>query len=398
MKGETPDISHICEHAWYDWVMFRDGPAQFPEHDLVLGRYLGPTRDVGSMMTAKILKANGEIVPRSTYRALTPHELESDVHKQARQRFDTSAHEALGRAATTADFDEDELTPEWDRYEPIDGEEGTPDAPDEELEPTPEVGDNYVGVDIMLPRGSTMARGRVIGRKHDADGNVIGRANDNAVLDTREYRVEFADGEVTELTANVIAENMYAQCDQDGNQYVLLDDIVDFRKNGDAISLADQKTTDPRGRSYLRRTTVGWQLCCEWKDGSTSWEKLSDLKESHPVVTAEYAVRQGISHEPAFNYWVPHVLKKRDRIISLVRQRKTRYLKRNQKFGIELPKTVKEALDLDQKNGNTLWADAIAKEMKVVRIAFDILPDGSTVPKGYEFMKCHLIFDIKMED
>ncbi|KAL7530823.1 hypothetical protein ACHAXR_003692 [Thalassiosira sp. AJA248-18] len=36
--------------------------------------------------------------------------------------------------------------------------------------------------------------------------------------------------------------------------------------------------------------------------------------------------------------------------------------------------------------------------MKVVRIAFDILPDGSTVPKGYEFMKCHLIFDIKMED
>ncbi|KAL7536195.1 hypothetical protein ACHAXR_006978 [Thalassiosira sp. AJA248-18] len=193
---------------------------------------------------------------------------------------------------------------------------------------------------------------------------------------------------------------MYAQCDSDGNQYILLDDIVDFRKNGDAISLSDQKTTDPRGRLYLRRTTIGWQLCCEWKDGSTSWEKLSDLKESHPVVTAEFAVCQDISHESAFNYWVPYVLKKRDRIISLVRQRKTRYLKRNQKFGIELHKTVKEALDLDldQKNGNTLWADAIAKEMKVVRIAFDILPDGSTFPKGYEFMKCHLIFDIKMED
>ncbi|KAL7523720.1 hypothetical protein ACHAXR_000304, partial [Thalassiosira sp. AJA248-18] len=78
--------------------------------------------------------------------------------------------------------------------------------------------------------------------------------------------------------------------------------------------------------------------------------------------------------------------------------RKTRYLKRNKKFGIELPKTAKEALDLGQKNGNTLWADAITKEMKVVRIAFDILPDGSTVPKGYEFMKCHLIFNIKMED
>ncbi|KAL7536194.1 hypothetical protein ACHAXR_006977 [Thalassiosira sp. AJA248-18] len=172
MKGETSDMSHICEHAWNDWVMFPDGPARFPEHDIALGRYLGPTHDVGSMMTAKMLKANGEIVPSSTYRALTPHELERKVHKQMRQRFDTSVHEALGRAAETTGFNEDELTPEWDHYEHIDGKEETPDAPDKELEPTPEIGDNYVGVDIMLPRGSTMARGRVIEKKHDADGNV----------------------------------------------------------------------------------------------------------------------------------------------------------------------------------------------------------------------------------
>ena len=31
-----------------------------------------------------------------------------------------------------------------------------------------------------------------------------------------------------------------------------------------------------------------------WKDSSTSWEKLSDLKESHPLETAEYAVSQSI--------------------------------------------------------------------------------------------------------
>jgi hypothetical protein len=33
---------------------------------------------------------------------------------------------------------------------------------------------------------------------------------------------------------------------------------------------------------------------------------------------------------------------------------------------MEVPKTVKEALALDRKNDNTLWADAIAKEMKKV--------------------------------
>ncbi len=30
----------------------------------------------------------------------------------------------------------------------------------------------------------------------------------------------------------------------------------------------------------------------------------------------------------------------------------------------------KEDLELDKKNGNTLWADAIAKEMKDVRVTF----------------------------
>ncbi len=68
-------------------------------------------------------------------------------------------------------------------------------------------------------------------------------------------------------------------------------------------------------------------------------------------------------------------MKKRDWIISLVCKRTTRYLKKTHKFGIEVPKTIMEVLDLDCKNGNTLWADTIANKMKEVRIAFNILPD-----------------------
>ena len=92
------------------------------------------------------------------------------------------------------------------------------------------------------------------------------------------------------------------------------------------------------------------------------------------------------------------MLKKHDRIISLVCKQTTRYLKRTHKFGIEVPKTVKEALALERKNGNTLWADAIAKEMKEVRIAFNILPDGQSWPIRYQKIPCHMIFDVKIED
>ncbi len=91
-------------------------------------------------------------------------------------------------------------------------------------------------------------------------------------------------------------------------------------------------------------------------------------------------------------------MRKHDQIISLVRRRTTRYLKRTHKFGIEISKTVKEALALDRKTGNTLWADAIAKEMREVRIAFNILPDGCSAPIGYQKIPCHMVFDIKMED
>jgi hypothetical protein len=129
-----------------------------------------------------------------------------------------------------------------------------------------------------------------------------------------------------------------------------------------------------------------------------SWEKLSDLKEFHPLETTKYAVTMGINHKPAFNWWVPHVLRKRDQIISAVAKRSAHFLKWTHKFGIEIPRTVKEALELDRHNGNTLWADAIAKEMAKVRKALDILPNGKTAPVGYQKIPCHMVFDIEMED
>ena len=80
------------------------------------------------------------------------------------------------------------------------------------------------------------------------------------------------------------------------------------------------------------------------------------------------------------------MLNKRDRIITSVRKQQTRYLKRSHKFGIELPKIVEEALTLDARNGNTLWADAISKEMEHVRVAFEVLPDGKSIPICHQFV------------
>ena len=165
-----------------------------------------------------------------------------------------------------------------------------------------------------------MTTGRVVGRKREHDGSLRGTANQNPILDTRTYNVEFPDGTVNEYSANVIAENMWAQCDSEGNQHLLLDAIIDYREDGHAVKLADMYMVHD-GRKHLRRMTKGWHLCMHWKDGSTSWERLADLKESNPIEVAEHAVAQGINHEPAFVWWVPCTLKKRDRITSAINKR-----------------------------------------------------------------------------
>ena len=78
MEGKTVDISHISECGWYEWVMFRDTPAQFPDSKMVLDGYLWPSIDTGPViMMTKIMIYNGHVVPHLTLQGLTLAKRES---------------------------------------------------------------------------------------------------------------------------------------------------------------------------------------------------------------------------------------------------------------------------------------------------------------------------------
>jgi hypothetical protein len=269
MSGETSDISTFCQHEWYEWVKFRDTTIDFPEDKVVLGRYLGPSIDVGPAMTAKILKANGEVVHRSTYRSLTDEEIETE--KAERDEFDKLVQERYGEPMEAADFEiplEDIEAVPKDLYE--DDEEKPTHVPDID-NITPEQGDEYVGAEVKLTRNGIQQNARVTKRKRGEHGQLQGTRNENPILDTRTYEVEFPDGEVSEYTANVIAENMWAQCDLDGKQQVLLEAIVDHKFTDEAVKYNDRFVYKD-GRRYPRKTTKGVLLQCQWKDGSKTWE------------------------------------------------------------------------------------------------------------------------------
>jgi hypothetical protein len=101
---------------------------------------------------------------------------------------------------------------------------------------------------------------------------------------------------------NVIADNMYAQIDNEGNMFQLLDEIMDHKKDDMAIDIANGTVTLKSGNVKLKITTQGWQLLMLWKDKLMSWVKLKDLKSSNPVELAEYAVANWIAEEPAFKW------------------------------------------------------------------------------------------------
>ena len=109
---------------------------------------------------------------------------------------------------------------------------------------------------------------------------------------------------------------------------------------------------------------------------------------------AEYVVSSRISEEPACAWWAPAVLKKHNRFIAKI---KSKYWLKTHKFGIEIPKSVLQAQQIDAKNGNTLWWDAIYKQKKNMRPAFKVF-EGSVeqLPSRFQEIKCHMIFDIKI--
>ena len=234
-------------------------------------------------------------------------------------------------------------------------------------------------------------------RVSDLNGNPIGKRNDNPILDTRMYDLQFPDGSVEQYTANIVAESMYSSIDDDGRMFSLLDAIIDHEKDGSAVRKQDATITNKYGRQVPRPTTKGWRLLVSWKDGTESWCKLSDLKESFPVETAQYAVSSKISDQPAFRWWVHHVLRRKNRILKATKRNK--YWDRTHKFGIELPHSIPEALAIDRKNGTDDWEKAIAKEMRNNEMAFEFDPSYNVEglrSEGFSKITTHMIFDVKL--
>ena len=197
---------------------------------------------------------------RTTFEALSTEEIADPVQAKAREEWDKELKDRLGddkfASLTKADLEElgdDWVTPSFEPYDDDDGNwEGESSGAPADSTSTPDLAnDRYKNARISVPKGGVMCPGKVTKRATDSDGNPLGRANELPPLDTRRYVVEFEDGDEMALAANVIAERMVEDVDQEGNDLLMLEAFVDWRKDDDALSLKDQYF-DEDGKQFVR--------------------------------------------------------------------------------------------------------------------------------------------------
>ena len=355
-----PDISQHASFSFYQWIWHWDEIKKQKQ----LGRWLGVAEGVGPIMTFWILPSSGIPIPRSSIIPVTTDEKNSDPVKERIQEFTLAINPKLcndskyainsKQGANRINSTNTKTTKTNTASDLWDGDvESIPFEPTNE-ENAMEQLDEHIGQQIELSKDDSLMLVTVVSRKRDPSGKLIGSKNANPKLDSRVYNVQYPDGHYEQYSTNVLCEAINETLDVDGYAKSYIDEICGYKKDlKQAIATENGYTRSHNGRDVPIITTKGWDIKVRWIDGSTTWVPLSVFKNSQPLMLAEYARTMNIQNEPAFRWWVPHVLKKASRLISKM---KVLHHKNSLKFGLEIPKSVKDATRLNTLNGSaTAW-------------------------------------------
>jgi hypothetical protein len=357
VTGHTPDISHLMYFDFYQPVFYYDENAVYPEARERVGRWLGPAHDVGQALCYWVVTSTGTVLARSTVRAVPVTDLKTDVKLIAdiavMDRNLAKKYGPVGYLDTVengGDCDQ-----HWDAKVHREGE----------FSEQPE--DRLAGVRVHLlrnaPHNSATVKplATVLGRKRDAHGNPVSQVD--GLVTHPVYDVQFDDGNIEQHTINAITTSLYDSVEGDSREWYTFDRIIDHELRE---SIGDDGVTQQV-----------WWLQVLWEGDKVTWERMADMRHMDMSAVAQYAIEHNIQHHPAFAKWVRYAIKKKDRLIKQVLKRKRHNW---YKYGIEVPRSMAEAVAIDKKNNNTLWQDAVKKEMTNVMIAFEAHPpDTPTV-------------------
>ena len=141
-----------------------------------------------------------------------------------------------------------------------------------------------------------------------------------------------------------------------------------------------------------------YNLTILWENGETSIEPLSLIAADDPVSCAIYARKNNLINLPGWKR-LKGLAKMQGKLFRLINQVKFRNFGNKPKFkyGFEIPRNFKHAVEIDKRNGNTLWQDATKLELDSMA-AYDVFKDlghNAAPPPKYKKIRVHLIYDVK---
>ena len=176
-------------------------------------------------------------------------ELEKVFYNKIKQRFhDGDGYQVTQPGPEFPDFDPNIELPDLSNY-------GDPTKITEADNTTPEEYDKYVSAMVKVPLGDEQVIGKVNKRKRDGNGNPVGIRHSNLLLNTKVYEVKLPYGSMEDISANAIAKNVYAKCDDDGFMFHILRKIINHRKTKAAVE-GDNAFIKSRSGKKQRNTTT----------------------------------------------------------------------------------------------------------------------------------------------
>jgi len=164
------------------------------------------------------------------------------------------------------------------------------------------------------------------------------------------------------------------------------------------------------------------QANIKWKDGQESIIPAATLQVDDPVHLASFIKSHQVerSRSGYWNNWSKTTLKdirtitrclKQKYIIEdsskneyyhcrrTVRKRKTNSNQLHSYLGVEIPRTVQEALAMDVKNQDNKWKEAMEKDISSMQEhkTFEFLHPDASPPEGYQCAPLRMIFDVKSD-
>ena len=252
--------------------------------------------------------------------------------------------------------------------------------------------DDLIGRTFLLPKNEQGERLRAtIKRKVIETSKVLDDQHDNAI-DKINFHLDVGQGRAEAIMSYV---QILDHLDQQEQQ----EDLYKFR-----VITCHQGPLLPQDENYK---VSKYNVMVEWETGEITDEPLSLIAADDPVTCAEYAKKHDLLHLDGWKR-LKHIAKNQKQLTRAIKQSKIRQVRRSAvyQFGFLIPKDYKQALQLDEQNGNSKWYDATKLEMDQIN-EYKVFQDHgkaqydpkskqvSNAPNGYQKIRVHLIFAVK---